>query len=67
MLRSLLNENAKISGTRDPATGYTALHWAAKFGNESLVHLLIGRYRMNKDIRYSGAFEQRFSNYSNNE
>ena len=45
-LRRLLNENPEIYSTRDPSTGYTALHWAAKFGAEMLVHLLIGRYRL---------------------
>ena len=50
-IRSLLNNNAKIYSTRDPTTGYTCLHWAAKYGNESLIHLLIGRYRMNPNIR----------------
>ena len=50
-IRSLLNTNPKIYTTRDPTTGYTCLHWAAKYGNESLIHLLIGRYRMNPNIR----------------
>ena len=44
-LRMLLNQVPKIYRTRDPSTGYTALHWAAKHGNEDLIHLLIGRYR----------------------
>ena len=56
LLRSLLNECPKIFGTRDPATGYTALHWAAKYGNESLIHLLIGRYRMDVNIKTRGGY-----------
>ena len=44
-LRMLLNQVPKIYRTRDPSTGYTALHWASKHGNEDLIHLLIGRYR----------------------
>ena len=55
-LRSLVNETPQIVGTRDPSTGYTALHWAAKFGNESMIHLLIGRYRMNCNIRTRGGY-----------
>ena len=55
-LRRLLNECPKIYGTRDPSTGYTALHWAAKFGAEMLVHLLIGRYRMNPNVKTRGGY-----------
>lgn len=55
-LRSLLNECPKICGTRDPTTGYTALHWMAKYGNDAMVHLLIGRYRMNPNIRTRGGY-----------
>ena len=55
-IRSLLNTNPKIYSTRDPTTGYTCLHWAAKYGNESLIHLLIGRYRMNPNIRTRGGY-----------
>ncbi len=56
LLRKLLNESPKIFGTRDPATGYTALHWAAKFGNVSLIHLLIGRFSMKVDIKTRGGY-----------
>ena len=56
-LRHLLNQVPKIYRTRDPSTGYTALHWAAKHGNEDLIHLLIGRYRMNPNIRTRGIIE----------
>ena len=55
-LRRLLNENPEIYSTRDPSTGYTALHWAAKFGAEMLVHLLIGRYRMNPNVKTRGGY-----------
>ena len=55
-LRSLINENPKIFLTRDPGPGYTALHWAAKYGNDSMIHLLIGRYKMNPDIRTRGGY-----------
>lgn len=55
-LRSLLNEDPKICGTRDPATGYTALHWAAKTGNVSMIHLLIGRYKLNPNVKTRGGY-----------
>ena len=38
------------------STGYTALHWAAKFGAEMLIHLLIGRYRMNPNVKTRGGY-----------
>ena len=34
----------EIISTRDPATGYTALHWAAKKNNTDIVKLLAGTY-----------------------
>ena len=34
----------EIINTRDPATGYTALHWAAKKNNTDIVKLLAGTY-----------------------
>lgn len=55
-LRALLNQDPKICGTRDPATGYTALHWAAKTGNESMIHLLIGRYKLNPNVKTRGGY-----------
>jgi ankyrin repeat protein len=32
------------------------LHWMAKYGNDAMVHLLIGRYRMNPNIRTRGGY-----------
>lgn len=37
-------QGTEIIDTRDPATGYTALHWAAKKNNTDIVKLLAGTY-----------------------
>ena len=37
-------QGTEIINTRDPATGYTALHWAAKKNNTDIVKLLAGTY-----------------------
>ena len=41
---STYNILAYIARTREPATGYTALHWAAKQNNTDIVKLLAGTY-----------------------
>ncbi|XP_015182895.1 PREDICTED: ankyrin repeat domain-containing protein SOWAHC [Polistes dominula] len=35
----------RLTGLKDPTSGYTALHWAAKHGDENIVKMIAGTYR----------------------
>ena len=37
---------------QDFTTGYTGLHWAAKYGNLDMIKLLAGTYNANPNVRY---------------
>ena len=41
---------------RDPATGYTGLHWAAKHGNTDIVKLLAGTYELDINVKTRGGY-----------
>ena len=41
---------------RDPAAGYTALHWAAKQGHADIVKLLAGSYSQDPDVKTRGGY-----------
>ena len=47
---------AGIASTRDPWNGYTALHWAAKHGNQKLVGFLVLEAGMNPNVRSRGGY-----------
>jgi hypothetical protein len=55
-LKRLLDTEKGIAGTRDPWNGYTALHWAAKHGNQQLVQLLVAEVGMNPNVRSRGGY-----------
>ncbi|XP_022832486.1 ankyrin repeat domain-containing protein SOWAHB isoform X2 [Spodoptera litura] len=55
-LAKMCKENAKLVKTKDPFTGYTAMHWACKRGDENLVKLLGGVTRQVVNERSNGGY-----------
>ena len=56
-VKRLYGEEGKaIALTRDPWNGYTALHWAAKHGNQQLVQFLVCEAGLNPDARSRGGY-----------
>lgn len=55
-LVSLLKEEPKLACYKDFTNGYTALHWAAKFGNVHIIKLIAGNYGVNPNIKSHGGF-----------
>ena len=53
-LKRLMTNNSEIVRTRDPTTGYTALHWAAR------CHILLIR-KLNVFVVRNTAFESQYS------
>ncbi|XP_008216662.1 ankyrin repeat domain-containing protein SOWAHC isoform X5 [Nasonia vitripennis] len=41
-LAKLAAEEPRLARTKDPSSGYTALHWGAKHGDENIVKLIAG-------------------------
>uniref|UniRef100_A0A0A9X106 Ankyrin repeat domain-containing protein SOWAHB n=2 Tax=Lygus hesperus TaxID=30085 RepID=A0A0A9X106_LYGHE len=48
-------ENPKLVKFKDP-NGYTALHWAAKHGNEDLIKLIAGTHAANVNAKTNGGY-----------
>ncbi|XP_011160241.1 ankyrin repeat domain-containing protein SOWAHB [Solenopsis invicta] len=44
-LAKLAAEEPRLTRLKDPTSGYTALHWGAKHGDENIVKLIAGTYR----------------------
>ena len=56
-VKRLFNEEGDaVASTRDPWNGYTALHWAAKHGNQLLVQFLVCEAGLNPDARSRGGY-----------
>lgn len=56
-VKRLYNEEGDaVASTRDPWNGYTALHWAAKHGNQQLVQFLVCEAGLNPDARSRGGY-----------
>lgn len=55
-LVSLLKEEPKLAGYKDFTSGYSALHWAAKFGKPEIIKLIAGTYSVNPNIKSNGGF-----------
>ncbi|XP_046807660.1 ankyrin repeat domain-containing protein SOWAHC isoform X2 [Lucilia cuprina] len=54
-LAKLANEYPELVKLHDPATG-TALHWAAKQGNEDVVKLIAGTYKADVNAQTNGGY-----------
>ena len=55
-MMELLKEDAKLASFRDVNSGYTALHWAAKFGRTELIDLLLLKYNVNPNVKSQGGY-----------
>lgn len=55
-LLTLLREDPKIASYKDIVNGYTALHWAAKFGNLDIIKLIAGTHGVSTDIKSSAGY-----------
>jgi len=55
-LARLAKSDPELISCRDPATGYTALHWAAKHGHADIVKLLAGSYGQDPDMKTRGGY-----------
>ncbi|XP_044313610.1 ankyrin repeat domain-containing protein SOWAHC isoform X2 [Drosophila rhopaloa] len=55
-LAKMASEYPELVKLQCPATGYTALHWAAKHGNEDVVKLIAGTYKADVNARTNGGY-----------
>ncbi|XP_036138573.1 ankyrin repeat domain-containing protein SOWAHC isoform X1 [Monomorium pharaonis] len=44
-LAKLAAEEPRLTRLKDPTSGYTALHWGAKHGDENIIKLIAGTYK----------------------
>lgn len=52
----LLKEDPKLASHKDITNGYTALHWAAKFGNLDIIKLIAGTHNVSADMKSSAGY-----------
>lgn len=52
----LAKQEEALVDVRDPASGYTALHWACKHGNDDVIKLLVGTYGQDPNVRSRGGY-----------
>jgi len=55
-LSRLLVSQPGLATVREPSTGYTALHWAAKLGSKDIVKLVAGTQALAPDTRSRGGY-----------
>uniref|UniRef100_A0A0K8V925 Ankyrin repeat domain-containing protein SOWAHC n=1 Tax=Bactrocera latifrons TaxID=174628 RepID=A0A0K8V925_BACLA len=55
-LSKLAMDYPELVKLHDPFTGYTALHWAAKHGNQDVVKLIAGTHKADVDARSNGGY-----------
>ncbi|XP_041769515.1 ankyrin repeat domain-containing protein SOWAHC isoform X1 [Anopheles merus] len=56
LLAKLSTEHPNLVKLQDISTGYTALHWAAKHGNEDVVKLVAGKLKADVNARTNGGY-----------
>ncbi|XP_059223970.1 uncharacterized protein LOC106091120 [Stomoxys calcitrans] len=55
-LAKLATDHPELVKLQDPSTGYTALHWGAKHGNEDVIKLIAGTYKANVNATTNGGY-----------
>lgn len=55
-LAKLVAGNPRLARFKDPTSGYTALHWAAKHGNADVVKLIAGTCQADVNARSNGGY-----------
>lgn len=55
-LCKLARNNPDLPKVIDPTTGYTALHWAAKTGNQAVAKLVAGTYKLDVNVKTYGGY-----------
>lgn len=55
-LLTLLREDSRIASYKDIVNGYTALHWAAKFGDLDIIKLIAGTHGVSTNIKSSAGY-----------
>lgn len=55
-LLTLLREEPRLASYKDIVNGYTALHWAAKFGNLDIIKLIAGTHGVSPNTKSSAGY-----------
>ena len=55
-MAEMLTDQPSVAIEKDPFSGFTALHWAAKNGNTDMVKCLITKYGVNVDGKSHGGY-----------
>ena len=55
-MREILREQPNVATEKDPYSGYTALHWAAKHGNTDIIRSLVRVYGVNVNEKTHGGY-----------
>lgn len=55
-LVTLLEKDPQLKTYKLFTNGYTALHWAAKFGNKEIIELIAGTYNVDPNIKSNGGY-----------
>ena len=55
-MRQILREQPSVATEKDPFSGYTALHWAAKHGNMELIKCLVKNYGVDVNETTHGGY-----------
>ena len=55
-MREILKEQPSVAIEKDPFSGYTALHWAAKHGNIDIMKCLVKTYGANVNEKSHGGY-----------
>ena len=55
-MREILKEQPSVAIEKDPFSGYTALHWAAKHGNIEIMKCLVKTYGVNVNDKSHGGY-----------
>ena len=55
-LIEMVKDHPHLASQKDPFTGFTALHWAAKHGNQTMVNVLVESYDVDVNQKSHGGY-----------